>query len=119
MKFSELIEQYVVQSEKDKVRHNSRDDYDLGPGWIFLGVGPVPTRTSDWTSVWGRIPEPLRTEIASRMCNGDIGSIMFIRWPNQQIHASAFAREGLGQWSCIVDDIPEDVAYIMKQTIPP
>lgn len=54
MRFDELIAEYVIKTDKERVVKNTRDDFKLGPGWIFIGGfhrEPEPI----WCSVWARL----------------------------------------------------------------
>ena len=71
----ELFEDYKVLREKDKVRHNTADDYGLGGNWYFLGGRWV---SGEWIVAYVKPREELLVSWKSHMCDGRIGSCSLV-----------------------------------------
>ena len=74
--WDDIIHNMVVVSERDKVRIQSRDDFDLGPGWVFAGGKMVD---GEWFSCWAQIEAPVR-DIVEPWLSGGLGSVEFRLW---------------------------------------
>jgi hypothetical protein len=74
--WDEIIHDLVVVSERDKVRIQSRDDFDLGPGWVFAGGKMVD---GEWFSSWAQIETPVR-DVVVPWLSGGLGSVEFRLW---------------------------------------
>lgn len=72
LKFSEIFSDHTILTERDRVARNTRNDYGLPNGWIFITghhVGQV------WITAWGLPTPELRREIEPQCSAGELGQI--------------------------------------------
>jgi hypothetical protein len=116
MKFSDLVTAFVIKKDSEKVRRNTHDDFNLGPGWYYLGghwPDGKPGR-DDWTSVWGEVQHAQCVAAAPAMCVG-LGCIEFTR-VGTKIHAIARDRRFLSQHDFgEIEDLPAELQFIIRE----
>lgn len=112
MRFDELIAEYVIKTEQDKVRKHSSDDYGLGAGWPYLGgfYDDSSGRTI-WKDVYGRV----RVDLSEHV-NFTPGSFEFLGRPGEPVtvHVKAFNYIGRRALPWTITDIPADIQPIIK-----
>jgi hypothetical protein len=120
MKFSELIPEYVIKTDKERIRENTRDDFRLGPEWRFIGgfyrdIDDEPL----WHTVWGRVAPTYIEQYAGRMTEDTVESLDFIRRhkgeAEEAVHVFAHDRHMIAQVDMgVVTDIPEELHVIIR-----
>lgn len=106
--WDEIVSDAVVAEESDKVRQHSRDDFGLGPGWVFAGgrhyrqAGRVK-----WFTLW-ILPRPeFRAAVEPWLSDG-LGSVEVIRWDDGSWHVVAHSRIYIGQRRVELEEPPPE-----------
>lgn len=123
MKFSEIIEEFKLLGPEDKVRSNSRDDYDLNGlrgnvhatghrQFLFMGGTHID---GDWHVAYGRMTEEAYNR-ARRNVSEDVGSCKFHRNAEGEFYAIANSSIHIGFAKFEgVTEVPEElIPYLGK-----
>jgi len=99
-KWSEIVADAVVVTDDDRVRRNTRDDFDLGPGWVFAGGKYLEVDGArTWTMLFVQLTTNFRTDVRPHVIEA-VGSIAPVRWQD-------------GTWQVFV----ESVTHIGSQKV--
>ena len=104
--WDEMISNAVVVTDEDRVRKNSRDDFNLGPGWVFAGGRNIDNawRThAEWTCVYVQLRDDFRNELRPHIFEM-VGSIEPVRWEDGSWHLFARSITSIGT---VKIDMPE------------
>jgi hypothetical protein len=115
--FADLVATYVLKWESEKVRHNTADDFALGPDFLFCAGrhGLNPAGKSDWQTAYVKLTEAARAEWTPRMCEASIGSFVLRRaGDDKTIRAEVRDRLSI---ACIITEpiveIPDDLLRLV------
>lgn len=108
--WNDLIDEYVILSDKDKVTRNTRNDFGLKDGFVFLtGSGPDNIGKSTWG--WLK-PEPLARINKIRKVTAMV--IRQSREGRYYAYASTHEYPGRTWVSSNITDIPEEVRKLIS-----
>lgn len=121
MKFTDLISRYVIKNEREKKRHRTRDDFDLGPGWAFLGGwyrDREELHKNDWMTAWGVLQPGWDQKMGCR-----IDSVEFLRGVDGTVRASVRDQSYIGNRQLPepleMADFPAELLPVIKGHKPP
>lgn len=72
LKFSEIFADHTILTERDRVARNTRNDYGLPNGWIFITGRHV---NQVWVTCWGLPTDEIRRELVPQCSAGELGQI--------------------------------------------
>lgn len=109
--WSDLIAEYVIKSDSEKIRKNTGNDFGLKDGFVFLtGSGPDCFGKSTWGWL---MPEPLALINKTRRVTAMV--IYQSRDGHYGAHASTNDYPGRTWVSSNITDIPEDVRKLISR----
>ena len=111
--WDEAITDLIVVADRDRIAVNTRNDYGLPPGYIFLAGRHVhgdalrPSLPADWYTAWARLSDAAMDAVTPWLCDRRAESAAVRHW----------AEHG---WQLIVAD-PFHIAHarIQLTTAPP
>ncbi len=120
--WQQTVDQYRIMTDQDKVRHNTRDDYGLGPGWLYCAGAYRASATGSpvWHTVWVKLTDQCRDSVTPHCIDG-IGSLSLSktadRWSFRYQDKHMIAS---GIWCLEVDpdSLPEDIKNLFYQDDP-
>lgn len=121
IRFDELVEEYRILGEHQKVRRNSANDFDLPTGWVFSTGGyRTVDGKRDWYSLWVK-PRPEAVAPAEpSMIGGRVNHLdLAVSFDRTVCRRVAGDRHMIGQAvGGPVTDLPADVLALLHWTPP-
>lgn len=114
--FDSIYDEWVVKRDSERIHKNSRDDFGLGQGWLFITGKHID---GEWTTAWGRVNRDRRNETEPCMCEGRIGSLQLSAGVGEhEGKVRATANDTVMITSDVitrdVTDIPDEIARLIR-----
>lgn len=113
MQFNELVSEYVIKMDSERIRQHTHDDFGLGPDWVFIGggYGGKPGMDSVWRSVWGK-----PTNKAHELFDMRVNAMEFRRYRHLDSSIRVYARDDTGisrRELGTIEEIPDELQFML------